>query len=795
MNTVCTVERPGSKAERWQASQAAIAAEPVWLSPGLSQSPVMDRLCSRFALSLLTHPAAWGASFNLRRDLNHLMAIVGRHLVWPADVLASLRDFLSRRARDNLAWEGHEALSPPDFLARHGHWRGHYEDASLFYYLDEFAKDHARPMMRVLATTRAWLDRQLQDQPSALERNVGLLGELLGLSRAERALLLLGTLARYQRELRAALVECKVGNASEAHAVLAELADVPAQDVADALRVGSRLERIGLVDGLLPDHHVTDLADLMKVGDKLPGVLMRDYRDAGELMAVFTRPAPLTALSAQDFAYVGEDVSMLVALLRGASEGRVEGVNVLLYGPPGTGKTELARVLAQTAGLQLYEVESADREGHSLSGRERYRSMQISQIFLKSSPDVALLFDEVEDVFPAMGLEALALAGRAAAASRAGGAEVACASVGGKAWVNHVLEHNPVPTIWITNNIHQIDPAFRRRFQFHLELTSPPPGAREALVAKALAGVSVGAAFIARLTARPGLTPAQVHTAVRFAQLAARALPDDACMEALIERQLRQADAALGTRESQPARPVATRYALDLLHVESRHELPRIIEALRRRGHGTLCFHGPPGTGKTALAEHMAQALERPLMVCRASDVMSKYVGETEQNMARMFAQAESEGAVLLLDEADTFLQRREMAERHYEVSEVNEMLQGMERFRGIFVCTTNLFDQLDAAALRRFTFKLQFHPLTVAQRERMFVAEALGGQGEPTPAQRLALAQMEHLTPGDYAAVKRQFDILGEATDPDAFLAQLQAEHRLKPQVRQARSIGFTAA
>ena len=107
---------------------------------------------------------------------------------------------------------------------------------------------------------------------------------------------------------------------------------------------------------------------------------------------------------------------------------------------------------------------------------------------------------------------------------------------------------------------------------------------------------------------------------------------------------------------------------------------------------------------------------------------MSKYVGETEQNMAAMFREAEAEKAVLLLDEADSFLQDRRGAQRTYEVTEVNEMLQGMERFDGIFICTTNLFDRIDQAALRRFTFKIQFKPLTALQREAMFVTEALGG-------------------------------------------------------------------
>jgi DNA polymerase III delta prime subunit len=66
-------------------------------------------------------------------------------------------------------------------------------------------------------------------------------------------------------------------------------------------------------------------------------------------------------------------------------ERKEPGVNVLLYGPPGTGKTELAKVCAAAAGLELYEVEYADRDGNSLGGRDRYRSLQISQVFLKGS--------------------------------------------------------------------------------------------------------------------------------------------------------------------------------------------------------------------------------------------------------------------------------------------------------------------------------------------------------------------------------------------------------------------------
>ena len=225
-------------------------------------------------------------------------------------------------------------------------------------------------------------------------------------------------------------------------------------------------------------------------------------------------------------------------------------------------------------------------------------------------------------------------------------------------------------------------------------------------------------------------------------------------------------------------------------------EIPKIVEALRRKGFGTLCFYGPPGTGKTALAEHIAAELRRPLMIRQASDLVSKFVGETEQNMAKMFEEAEAEQAVLLLDEADSFLRSRRMAERNYEVSEVNEMLQGMERFAGVFICTTNLFEDLDEAALRRFTFKIRFHALRPEQRLRMFVAEALGGDdGRLTAEHRSRLNSLDLLVPGDFAAVRRQVEILGVPFEPDEFLSQLESEHRVKPEVRQRRGVGFLAA
>lgn len=751
-------------------------------SPGLKEAPVLELMCSHFVLTLA---AKQGPRFNVRRDLNGLLSLTGRHLVWPTPVLLRLREFLSRRCAGNEVWKDVENFDGRTLLERHGVWRGPYEEGTLFFYLDEYAKDQPKDLLAVLSVTRDWLTHALRKQSTLVEKNIDALAGLLQLNKAERALLLYGTLARYQRDLRSLLVEFKVNNAPEAYAAIAEVAGVNASDVGEALRAGSRLERIGLVENLISEHNITDLADLMKVSEKLPPVLMREYRDRNELMAVFTRPSAKSALTVQDFSFVDDDAQMLVTLLRAAVARKEPGVNVLLYGPPGTGKTELAKVVARAAGLELFEVEYADRDGNSLSGRDRYRSLQIAQVFLKGSEQAALLFDEVEDVFPPISTEAAQLMARAEQIP-----SPTSGSVSGKAWVNQILESNAVPTLWVTNRIEQIDPAFRRRFAYHLELKSPPPGAREQLVRKTLEGVSVSDTFTAKLAARKGLTPAQIRTAVRFAELA---MTEGDSIERLIERQLKNADLALGTLDGLGARRSVTTYDLDMLNVETRFEIPRIVEALKVRGHGTLCFYGAPGTGKTALAEHLAKAIGRPLIIKQASDLMSKYVGETEQNMAAMFKEAEAEKAILLLDEADSFLQDRRGAQRTYEVTEVNEMLQGMERFDGIFVCTTNLLERLDQAALRRFTFKIKFMPLTSEQREQMFITEALAGDAMLMTSEiRTRLAKLQQLCPGDFAAVKRQTDILAVEFSATEFLDQLDAEHRIKPEVRESRGMGF---
>lgn len=110
---------------------------------------------------------------------------------------------------------------------------------------------------------------------------------------------------------------------------------------------------------------------------------------------------------------------------------------------------------------------------------------------------------------------------------------------------------------------------------------------------------------------------------------------------------------------------------------------------------GRLCLYGPPGTGKTAFAHYLAKQLAKPLIIKRASDLLSPYIGETEMAVAAAFNQATKQQAILLIDEVDSFLQDRSKARQSWEVSMVNELLTQLEAFDGVFIASTNLMHNL----------------------------------------------------------------------------------------------------
>ena len=229
-------------------------------------------------------------------------------------------------------------------------------------------------------------------------------------------------------------------------------------------------------------------------------------------------------------------------------------------------------------------------------------------------------------------------------------------------------------------------------------------------------------------------------------------------------------------------------YSLEGLNIKGSLSLERIVEAIRNFQQGcddaidrprmNLLLSGAPGTGKTEFVKYLGSVLNTKVIVKMGGDLLDKYVGGTEQNIRSAFAEAEEEKAILFLDEIDGLVQSRERAMRSWEVTQVNELLHCMENFNGVMIGATNFSANLDAAILRRFTFKLEFDYLDKVGKklffERMFRTTL-------TPEEYHELAQIPMLAPGDFRTVRQSFFYLGGEVSNRDYIAALARESDAK--------------
>ncbi|WP_148294100.1 AAA family ATPase [Azospirillum sp. B4] len=333
-------------------------------------------------------------------------------------------------------------------------------DVRLRRALNEWADTHAewlrlddkRDWAAALATLEDRHD--LEPQPHVLAV-ADVLATTLALDAFDTALLRL--LVAVDRLPRAcALAEAWSENGRDLPGLLGQAAGAAPVDAGRAVRRSAAL-RLGLASFRANRRGVIEVS----LRWSLERLVDRAAAEHASVVATLIGPHQDARLTLADFAHV-TDADFLTRLLMGAARDRASGVNILIHGPPGTGKTELARTLAQAAGLALYGVGEADDDGDEPDRWDRVTALQLAQRLMAPAGGAALLFDEMEDLIgDAKPVNGDWISGRS----------------GSKVFVNRLLETNDVPVIWTTNTLGNVDAAILRRMSFVLRLDLPTPGA------------------------------------------------------------------------------------------------------------------------------------------------------------------------------------------------------------------------------------------------------------------------------------------------------------------------------
>lgn len=657
------------------------------------------------------------------------------------------------------------------------YWHGREDDP--ITYDDDQERGYEAEMRRkkrwtaeLLAAATANVGSKVPEFSHPMFENVRALGGLLNLTETDMVILCVLILLDGNEQFHdnSGRMRLRLGSEKECVALMACLTGCHTADLQLAFRRHGNLRSTGILK-LAKD--AQDLEDYLELPRGLAALMLDQHESIEPLVGHFFTPRKPSSLNQTHFAHLDDEVSIISGILGESMRQGLHGTNILLYGPPGVGKTELASVIAQALQAELYEVGYSDDEGAPIRGIERLQAFNLCQRLLSRRNNALVLFDEVEDMLER-------------------------GEVPGKAWVNRALEENPVPSIWITNDVSMLDPAYRRRFDYSVHLTTPPRAVRREIACHHLQSVvSINAlvadianhsddnSWLDDLAECANLTPAQMQRAAKVARLVetetleqGNAAPAQKRVLQVLERSAK----LLNQPKPRVSRTMATAY--DLAYLNTDVPIAQLVESLGMAPGGSMCFYGPPGAGKTALARYIAHALELPVVLRRGSDLLSMYVGGTEHNIAEMFSAAAVEPSVLILDEADSFLQSRSEARHSWEITQVNELLTQMEEYEGLFICTTNLLEKLDPASLRRFDWKIAFHAMTASQRWAFFLQELhlLGGSIEAAqPLEALVRQQLGGLTPGDFAPVTRQLRLLQTVPTAQELFRRLLHELQFK--------------
>lgn len=588
--------------------------------------------------------------------------------------------------------------------------------------------------------------KKIKSQKSLFESQLSFLKDIFNLNDKEYNIFLLLTL-KETNELFEKLFDCY--GRFEMLSVIDKLLKISIEErtkLLDEMRFKS------LIEGRRHDIEINDYWFCILNNNK--------YNTKDKIIAKIMGKPQKSSLKITDFLHIKDEALDIGKILISSVKRKQKGVNILLYGDVGTGKTEFAKLIANLSKIPMYSVRTQKDGVEEADRGERLVDLATKQFVLENSSKSCILFDEAEDVMNT----GFSYFNKTAS----------------KGYLNQLLENFAVPVIWTTNNVEDVDPAFLRRMTYAIKFEKLPEDSRLNIWKRILSKNKIKAskAKLEELNANYDISPSIIANAATTAKMLDGNIDD-------VERFIQNIAKVVYKKEILPDKNnnfKEKEYDINLVNTDL--DMDNLTEKIKKAGklNFSLCLYGEPGTGKSLYARYLADKIGVEVVMKKASDLMSCYVGGTEKNIARAFAEAKDKEAMLIIDEADSFLQNRNNAHRSWEVTQVNEMLTCMESHQYPFVCTTNIINSLDEASLRRFTFKVKFDFLK--QEQVNAAIEHFFGIKDTN-------LNIKGLTAGDFATVKKKIEFLG-TSDLDEITQMLKAEVKVKKSSELQSSIGF---
>ena len=242
------------------------------------------------------------------------------------------------------------------------------------------------------------LEGKEQPERCALTCNLDLLQDALSLEGPDRAVLEFLLMMRKQPDLvRVAELLGAGFTLGDAVEALSVILNIPAEKVKGVVGRGGKLRTSGLIQ---VERATSDLPNKILVLAQLMDSVSMRHKTAMSILSTFVDASPKPRLTRRDFEDYRADYGLISDHLRGALDDQRTGCNILIYGQPGVGKTQLVRTLAKDLKVNLFEVAAGDNDGEPLTTTSRLGALQLTQRFLGKSRNNAILFDEIEDIFP-----------------------------------------------------------------------------------------------------------------------------------------------------------------------------------------------------------------------------------------------------------------------------------------------------------------------------------------------------------------------------------------------------------